>query len=196
MKSMGFAVMAIGVLVVLGGLMVVLLATKDQEKKPEPMPGPMIVAKQNLQAFTLLNQNHLELRSDKNVPDPNAPKVEDFTGHCLLVDVKQGAEVKKEMLSPENAKTLVSDAVAVNIAATPKTTTGGQLRTGDLVDLVAVSTKDNKEINTFETLVLRIIPNKDTNLPEQLTLAIPTAERDKFAQAVVDAELLVMRKIR
>lgn len=195
MKNIGFAIMAVGVLVFLGGIMVMLLATKEQ--KEEQTEESRIVAKQDLHAFTLLNQNHLQLVPGKN-PDENAPKVEDFTGRCLLVNVKHSAEVKKEMVSSEDSKTLLSDAVEVNIPGTAKTFVGGQLRTGDLVDLVTVSTKDTKEVNKFETLmVLRIGPaNKDTALPDVITLAIPSSQRESFASAIVGAELLVTRKIR
>lgn len=78
-----------------------------------------------------------------------------------------------------------------------QTLLGGQLRVRDLVDLVAVPTRDPAGAKKFENLmVLNIIQaNKVTNLPAAIVLAVPRVKRDDFASAVVGAELLVTRKI-
>jgi hypothetical protein len=110
--------------------------------------------------------------------------------------VKQGTEIKDDMLTPKTESKLLSNAFAVSIPTTPTTFVGGHLRAGDVIDLVAVS-NDGKKATRFEDLmVLNIFQaNKDANLPNTITLAIPDAKRDDLP-AIVGAELVITRKIR
>ena len=192
-----FAVLFLAVLVIYGQVMVRrLLATEDPPVEPPKPPEPKsrIVVTKDLQAFTLLTDGNLESRTG-SAPVGQIPTIKDFSERYLLVNLRKGGEVKEENVAPPGAKDLLSDAVTVSIPATP-TLLGGQLRVRDLFDLVAVPTKGGTPEKFENLMVLNIIQaNKDTNLPNAIVLAVPRTELNRFASAVVGAELLVTRKI-
>jgi Flp pilus assembly protein CpaB len=189
------------VLIILAAVMVTKLATREEPEIKTPTAlepaKSRIVAKRELQAFTLLKDEDLEARLGSAELGQKAPDVKGLIARYVLVNLKKGAEVKDEMVAPPSATPLLSDAVAISIPVTATTFPGGQLRAGDLVDLVAVRSKESTEVKKFESLmVLSILQaNKDTNLPNAIALAIPSAQRDAFASAVVGAELLLTRRI-
>ena len=189
-----FAVLFFVVLVIYGQVLVRKLAATEEPRVPSKPTEPAksrIVVKKDLQAFTSLTDNDLETQSGTG----ETPNSKLLSERYLLVNLKQGAEVKEENVAPAAAKGLLSNAVAVSITATPSLL-GGQLRVRELFDLLAVPIKGG-EARKFENLmVLNIIPaNKDTNVPAVIVLAVPLDRRDDFASAVVGAELLVTRKI-
>ena len=156
------------------------LATYQEPPVPE---RSRIIAKANLQPLTLVNAANLEPRPDAE----HGPDISKLSNRYLLVGVDEGKEVREEMLAPPAATVLLSDAVAVSVPASPTTVVGNQLRTGDLVDVVAVSSK----IDKFEVMVLSP-PTKDSSM---IVLAVPSARRDDFATALVGTQLLISRKI-
>jgi Flp pilus assembly protein CpaB len=200
---MKFAALLI-VLVILGGVMVQKLATgKEQTIEPPKPTEPArsrIVVKQDLQAFTLLKDGkdgNLEARSGSAALGQTEPNVAELSGRYLLVNLKQGAEVKDEMVAPRDATPWLSDAVAVSIPVTATSFVGGQLRAGDLVELVAVRSRENAGMKKFEqVIVLNVVQGtKESNLPNAIALALPRTQRDDFASAVASAEVFVTRRI-
>ena len=125
------------------------------------------------------------------------PQVAKSKNRYLLVDVKNGGEVKDENLAPESATDVLKDAIAVSIPASPTTTLGGQLRVGELVEMVAVPAKEEAPVIKFEKLVVlnNVAPNKEANLPGTITLAVPSTERDNFAQAVGRTQYFLTRRL-
>ena len=167
-------------------VMVWMLKTYQEPSIPE---RSRIVAKVNLQPLTLVNDKNLEPRSDGK----NAPDIKKLSDRYLLVGVDQGKEVKNEMLAPQAATTLLSDAVAVSVAASATTVVGNQLRTGDVVDVVAPALIPKEPgVKKFESLMVLLPATKDSST---IVLAVPSAQRDDFASALVGSQLLISRKI-
>jgi hypothetical protein len=179
MKNIKFAVPIIALIAFV--LLVILLKTYQEPSVPETS---RIIAKVNLQPLTLVNAANLEPRPDAE----RGPDIKKLSDRYLLVSVDQGKEVSEEMLAPPAATALLSDAVAVSVPASPTTVVGNQLRTGDLVDVVAVPIKIN---TNFEVMVLSP-PTKDSST---IVLAVRSADRDDFATALVGTQLLISRKI-
>ena len=180
MKIIKFAVPIIALI----GFVVLFWMLKTYPEPPVPERS-RIVAKVNLQPLTLVNDANLESHSDgKNPPD-----IKKLSDRYLLVGVDQGKEVKDEMLAPQDATALLSDAVAVSVLAGPTTVVGNQLRTGDLVDVVAVPSTPLKK---FEKVMVLSPATKDSST---IVLAVPSARRDEFALALVGTQLLITRKI-
>ena len=192
MKSLKFARVVFIALVLLGIVMFWLLATSRELKLPGPTTD-RIVAKQDLRAFTLLRNAHLEGRA---VNGQNALKLEALADRYLLVDVKKGGEVKDEMLAARDATPVLADAMLVSIPASATTLFGGQLRAGELIDLVVPPSLGNPVAKKFEGLVVlsSTQQTKDLSPPTTILLAVPSSKRDEFA-AVAGAQLLVSRKI-
>ena len=205
-----YSTVALGVLVALvvsAGVMTWRLAnSKPVEQKPEPTTPPTrtrIVATKALEAFTLLKENDLKLiKGTAESEATNAPAVADLANRYLLVKVKRNAEVTPELVAPTGATTLLAEATAVSIPATPGSTLGGQLQVGDLIDVVTVPAKQSKP-EVFENLMVLNIPNKKDAKPDEkpevepkvITLAVPANVRDKFASALAGASVLVARRI-
>jgi hypothetical protein len=172
-----------------------------------------VVAKRELEAFTLLQESYLEDRKGKEslAGEPPAPTVAELKDRYLLVKVKRRGEVKREMVAPREATLLLADAVAVTLPATVTNFFGSQLRTGDLVDLLAVraggtsatatAAQPGAGVTKFENLLVLNAPGDvakavDKECPAgSITLALPRAWRDDFASALAGATLLVTRKI-
>lgn len=169
-------------------VLVILLQIHKERSVPQTR---WFVAKTNLQPLTLVNAANLEPH-----PDPKSPlDITKLSDRYLLVGVDKDKEVRDEMLAPQAATALLSDAMAVSIAAGPTTVVGNQLRAGDLVDVVAapllpVAAGDCKR--KFENLMV-LTPATATN--STVVLAVPSAQRDCFAAALVGTQLLVSRKI-
>lgn len=185
MKIIQFVPIAAAIVFV---VMVILLKTYQEPSVPETS---RFVAAANLQPLTLVNEKNLQPRSDGK----STPNIEPLRGRYLLVSVDEGKEVRDEMLAPQAATALLSDAAAVSVPATATTVVGNQLRMGDLVDVVAapllpVAAGECKK--KFENLMV-LIPATATS--SSIVLAVPSTERDCFATALVGTQLLVSRKI-
>lgn len=76
--------------------------------------------------------------------------------------------------------------------ASPTTVIGNQLRTGDLVDVVAASLVPSAVVKKFENLLV-LLPATATS--STIVLVVPGAQRDDFATALVNTQLLISRKI-
>ena len=149
-----------------------------------------VVANANLQPLTLVNTANLEARS----PDKNLPDITKLSDRYLLVSVDKDKEVRDEMLAPQAASALLSNAVAVSVPASPTTVVGNQLRTGDLIDVVATPLipTDKTTVKKFENLMVLLPVAKDSST---IVLAVASAQRDDFASALVNTQLLISRKI-
>lgn len=185
MKTVKFAVPIIAA----GALVVMLWILWTYEEPPVPERS-RIVAKTNLKSLTLVNDKNLQPRSDgKTTPD-----IKGLTNRYLLVGVDEDKEVTDQMLAPEAATALLSDAVAVSVPAGATTIVGNQLRTGDLVDVIAAAQvpKEGTTVKKFENLMILLPATKDSNT---IVLAVPSTQRDDFASALVGTQLLISRKI-
>lgn len=208
------AVVVVILLVFTGGLLLLkllrlpLVDPKPETAKPAPTQT-QVVAKRDLEAYVQLKPDDLELRKGN---DPSAeaaqkaPTIEEFSKRYLMAPIISGEEVKREMVAPSEATSLLDNAVAVSLPATPGSTLGGQLRVGELVDVVAVhnssSPADSDPIksSSFEKLLVLNIETKqaDEKTPKEpvsITLALPANRRDEFAAAVANATVTVTRKI-
>jgi hypothetical protein len=108
MDFIKWATLVLALLVIFGGVILwKLLATK------EPAKG-RVVAKRELQAFTLLHDGDLGVPAGITVSKEN---ISDFTDRYLLVNLKQDAEVKGEMVASKGATPLLKNAVAVSVSA-------------------------------------------------------------------------------
>lgn len=173
--------------IVAGAGLIVMLWMLWRCPEPSVKDRSRIVARVNLQPLTLVNETNLEPLSDgKNPPD-----IKRLSNRYLLVGVDQGKEVTEQMLAPEAATTLLSDAVAVSVSASATTIVGNQLRTGDLVDVVA-ATSQGASVKKFEQLMVLFPATKESNT---IVLAVPSTQRDAFASALVGTQLLISRKI-
>ena len=185
-RSIRRATILLGVLVVLGGVLLWLLLRSDARQPA----GSRIVAKRDLHAFTLLTANDLEMHPSA---EPSALTIAELTNRYLLVGLKEGSEVTPSIVAPVNSTQWLGEATAVTISMSATTSLGGQLRPGDMVDLVTVP-KGATQVKTFENLMVLNIPppGKDATV---ITLAIPHTRRDEFALAVTGAELVLTRRI-
>ena len=166
-------------------VMVILLKTYQE---PSVSETSRFIARANLQPLTLVNAANLEPRPDEK----RAPDIKKLSDRYLLVSVDKGKEVRDEMLAPQVATALLSDAVAVSVPAGPTTVVGNQLRTGDLVDVVAAPLVASAGVKKFENLMVLLPPTATSNT---IVLAVPSAQRDNFATALVSTQLLISRKI-
>lgn len=182
-RSVRRAGILLGVLVAVGVVLLWWLLTRNVTEL-----GSRAVAKRHLPAFTLLTKE--DLRSSSESSDS---LIEELNDRYLLVGVEKDGEVTRGMVAPHEVKQWLADAVAVAIPASTSNSLGGQLRAGDVVDLMTVP-KGAAQVKTFESLmVLSIAPStKEANV---ITLAIPRARQDEFALAVTDAELMLTRRI-
>jgi len=180
-RSLKPAGILLGVLVAMGAVLLWWLLTQEPRR---------VVATRDLQAFTLLTSGDLDMRPRS--PSSNTA-IATLTGCYLLVTVKQGGEVTHEMVISPEGKEWLADAVAVAIPTSATTSLGGQLHVGDVVDLVTFP-KGATQVKAFENLLVLSTapPSKETNV---ITLALPRARRDEFALAVMDAELVLTRRI-
>jgi hypothetical protein len=183
MKNIKFVVPGIPVIALV--VLVILLKTYQEPPVPETR---RFVARVNLQPLTLVNAANLEPRS----PDENLPDITKLLNRYLLVSVDKDKEVRDEMLAPQAATELLSDAVAVSVPASPTTVVGNQLRTGDLVDVVAAPLVPGAGVKKFENLMV-LLPATATS--GTIVLAVPGTQRDDFASALVGTQLLISRKI-
>jgi hypothetical protein len=193
MRSFKFAGTLLAVLILLGVAIFWLLMTSPEPKLPGATDN-RVVAKSDLRSFTLLNGQHLEVHA-VNGQDP--PSLDGLTGRYLLVDVVKGAEVRDEMLAVRNATPVLADAVLVSIPISATTSLGGQLRAGELVDVVAAPSIGTTPGKKFENVVVLSGTQaaKDGTPPTMITLAVPSGKRDEFASAIAGSQLLVSRKI-
>lgn len=207
MKDNRIALGIIVALVISAGVMVGMLVNAAEPKieqltKAEPTRSK-IVARRELPAFTLLTDKDIELR--KGSIDLDQLQLTNFTNRYVLTSIKRGGEVKDENLAAASATDVLNDATAFSIPASSTTALGGQLRVGDVIELFAVHssanaappTKENGGVEKFDKLVvLNIVPpNKETNAPGAIALAVPTWQHDSLAAAAGGTQLLVTRKI-
>jgi hypothetical protein len=156
-----------------------------------------MVATAELNQFTKLKKEHLKLIP--GTPSASVPTVEELEGHYLLVRVKLGGDVKREMVAPHEADSLLSNAVAVGVQPTSLTSVGGQLQVGDMVVVVPTGSKD-QAVKPFENVMVLNVVNdakagdKGSGIPVGITLAIPADSRDTFA-AAANSGIIVTRKI-
>jgi len=186
---------SVGVLVTLVALAVVQFVLLLMSREPDP-PKPersSIVASKDLRAFTLIESDSLTVLA---APGQEAPDPRDLIDRYLLLDVDKGGEIKDDMLAVRDAKSVLNDAVIVSIPATVTSSLGGQLRAGELVDLIAVPLV-NPTGKLFEKLVVlsSTKPNKDTGPPTTIMLAVPSGKTKDFAEATASAQLIVSRRI-
>ncbi len=179
------------------------------EQTVEPSES-RIVTKRELKPFTLLKKADLDLSvGTAEFAGVAVPNVEELEDRYLLVKVKRGGEVKREMVAPREATSLLRDSVAVGIQATPVTTVDGLLQPGDMVDVVAIGLKDRSASGTGQTpqaiafenvMVLNVLTEAKTGdkaggTPIGISLAIPRGRRDEFSIAAAGGRLVLTRKI-
>ena len=172
------------------------------EQEVEPTQS-RVITKRELQAFSLLKKADLQVDvGTAEATSSSAPTVEELEERYLLVKVKRGGEVKREMVAPREATSLLRDAVAVGIQPTSATSIGGRLQVGDMVDVVATGIKDRETpVMTFDNLmVLNVVTeaktgDKASGIPVGITLAIPRGRRDEFAAATAGGAFVVTRRI-
>lgn len=168
-----------------------------------------IVSSKELEAYTLLTNDHLiVIQGTNDSDDPKA--INEFLGRYLLTKVAPGTEIKSDMLAPVEAKALLDNSVAVTIPATATSSLGGQLRVGDMVDLLAILTNqplanqsDKSKPPTFENLLVLSIPiKKDPKTEEKnvaevsaITVALPATKRDEFASSIAGATIVITRRV-
>jgi hypothetical protein len=105
-----------------------------------------VVARSNLAALTLLTDSNVTTAPGTEKPPVNTIEmVKELENRYLLVDVKKDAEIKSEMAAPKEATEFLGSAVAVALPATAITTLGGQIKAGDMVELMAVQKKKEGE---------------------------------------------------
>jgi Flp pilus assembly protein CpaB len=206
-KDLFKLVVSLVILIGIGGFTIWKLWSTPEppvEQTVEPTQS-RIVTKRELKSFTKLTKADLELKSGTaETASPSVPTVEELEGRYLLVKVKRGGEVKREMVAPPEATLLLSDAVAIGIQPASLTTVGGQLQVGDMVDVVTTGVKNGSTSGPQETfenvMVLNVVNDtkagdKVSGIPIGVTLAIPRGSRDRFAAAVANAGMVVTRKI-
>lgn len=186
-------------LLILAGITASCVATKDEQPiKEELMPKPgAILASRDFSAFTLLKKGDLQLRqSTDGSPDPDV-EVDKLENRYLLVAVKSGEEVKLDNIAAAGATDVIKGSIAITIPASPTTTLGGQLRAGELVEVVALPAKEEAPIIKVDNVMVlnTVPPNKEANLPGTITLAVPSAKRDDFAKAISRTQYFVTRTI-
>lgn len=199
MKSTKGSIVAFVVLLILAANTVSKLTAVQEPKiadlkKVEPTRSK-IVATRDLPAFTLIKEGDVAVRKGSTASEE--PQISKLKNRYLLGEVKNGGEVKDDNLAPESATDVLKDAIAVSIPASPTTSLGGQLRVGELVEMVAVPSKEEAPVIKFEKLVvlINVAPNKEANLPGTITLAVPSTERDNFAKAIGRTQYFLTRKL-
>ena len=195
-----------GAFILLLGLIVWAVSLLVNSERVKVMKAPTvptrtkIVASQELEAYTLLTDQHLTVLLGTNESeDPNAK--DPFRGRYLLTKVIAGTEIKLDMLAPTEAKALLDNSVMVTIPATATSSLGGQLRVGDMIDLLLVPNQPAAhQPEPFKGLLVLNIPiqkadDKNPTGVGGITLALGTDERDKFAAALPGATIVITRKV-
>jgi hypothetical protein len=169
-------------------------------KAPTMQTRTKIVSTLELEAYTLLTDQHLTVIQGTN--DPEDIKAKDgFRGRYLLTKVIAGTEIKPDMLAPFEANTLLGNSVMVTIPATPTSSLGGQLRVGDMIELLLVPATRSAESKNepLEALVLNVpvqkADDKNPTGPGGITLALATDKREKFASALPGSTIVITRKV-
>lgn len=201
--GVGISILLFVLLIVWAVRMVRTLVNSEQVKVMKAAPVPTrtkIVSSEDLEAYTLLKDGHLTVIQGTN--DPEDPKAKDgFLGRYLLTKVVPGTEIKPDMLAPLEANTLLGNSVMVTIPATPTSSLGGQLRVGDMIELLLVPATRSAESKNepFQGLVLNVPVQKadDKNPPGPggITLALSTDDRNKFASAFPGSTIVITRKV-
>jgi hypothetical protein len=198
MNSNRFGPVVFVVLLILAGITARCVATKKEPpieaKKAEPTPSK-IVASRDFPAFTLLKEGDLQVR--KGTDGLAEPDVSKLMKRYLLVGVRSGGEVKVENVAAAGATDVLTDAIVVSIPASPITAPGGQLRVGEVVELMAVPAKEDTSVIKVDKVVVlsTVAPNKEANLPGSITLAVPSTQRDDFAKAIGRTQYFLTRKV-
>jgi len=167
-------------------------------KEPVEAVPTRLVATRELKSFTKLVNTDLNLISGTDSATASVPTPQELEGRYLLVRVNRGGEVKREMVAPLAATSLLSNAIAVGVQPTSVTSIGGQLQAGDMVDVVPTGNRQGEK--PFENVMVLNIVNdakngdKGTGIPVAITLAIPSDSRDRFA-AAANSGIVVTRKI-
>jgi SAF domain-containing protein len=202
-------VIVVGILLIAAGVMVGILITapeltKEQEQELE-FPRSMVVAKRDLPAYTLLTGNDLEPRrfaQDAAGTAAAAEAINKLTNHYLAVSIKRGAEVKEENLASASATEVLKDAIAISIPVPSTNFLGAQLRSGDIVGLLAVpkavsSATVKTPVATCEPLLVMNVAsaNKETTAAGSITFAVPSGQYDNCVAALANTDLLLKRKL-
>lgn len=213
-----FVVLLVVVAVVVAVLVLLLLVSKDPG--PDQRSKTIMVAINDLPAFTLLTKENVKLVYGDQTP-PDVITVSDVENHYLLVSVKQGQEVRPEMVLPRVAPERLRDTVAVAVPSTSITTLGGHIKPGDVIELMAVQKKKDGDsiphpnptieplgnskthadvpgnARVFEGMVLSLVARKEPGEKDAesgaIILAVPRERRYECVLAVAEASLLVTR---
>jgi Flp pilus assembly protein CpaB len=138
----------LGLIVTAGVMVGILVNSKPVEAikaAPVVLSSTRIVASKDLEAYTLLNKDHLIVLRGKD--DSSDDALNELLGRYLLTKATLGTEIKPDMLAPAEAKALLDNSVAVTIPATDTSSLGGQLRVGDMVDLLLIADPNHSAAN-------------------------------------------------
>lgn len=209
----------LAVLVCAGVVMALLLLKRvkpvtpgEQEKAAEKS---RVIARKELQAFTLLTENHLEAREGTvDALEGPPPTIEELQGRYLLVKVGRRKEITREMVAPAGATPSITKAlagaVAVAIPATASNSLGGSLQTGDFIDLLVATDAGNSRppgapvvgVMKFENLLVLNVPPRSEALkadkeapPGAVTLALSAERLNEFALALAGGTLVISRHL-
>ena len=200
--AVGASVVFLG-LVVIAVLMVRTLVNSEQVEAMKTAPlvpsTTRILSSKDLETFTRLTNEDLIVLPGKDDPTGDK-KLAALRDRYLLTNVTSGTEIKSDMLVPTEPKGLLDNSIAVSIPATATSTLGGQLRVGDVIDLLLIPGNQSAKPEPFENLLvlnisLKKVDDKSPAEPAAITLALPTDKRDKFVPALPNAAIVITRKI-
>lgn len=203
------APVVLAALIVTAAVMITMLVNSDRVDAMKTAPvvpsTTRILSSKDLDPFTLLTETHVLVLQGQN--DKSDARLKQLLGRYLLTKVPAGTEIKPDMVAPAEANALLANCVAVTIPATATSSLGGQLRVGDLVDLLLIPAKpsaanqpDQSKPLPFENLLVLNLSSKkvDEKSPAELTaitLALQTDKRDDFASALPGATIVLTHKV-
>ena len=167
------------------------------------------VARRDLPAYHQIQASDLtdKTSTDRKLTSNTLKRPQDIVGRYTLTNISKNEPLKKDKLVPVEDIHLITNTIALAIPATPDMVLGGNLRAGDVVDIMLISERIQeksipKSINFNKILVLDVKPvSKSESTTPNLSsdfivvIAIPQQRKQEFVINSVGAKLLITRKL-
>jgi Flp pilus assembly protein CpaB len=184
---------------------------QEETKEPVSVPQPTVRLPVPAKALPVYRPIAAEDIIEAEIPEAQIPvdatrKKDELIGQCPLKSLLAREPVLRSFLTdPQH----LDDTVTIGIPATPAMVLGGNLQTGDVVDIIFVSTATEAQPSPTPTLFENILvldvklvtrdeaadgPKSDQ--PFVIILALPTDKREEFVTHIATGAMLLTRRNR
>lgn len=142
--------------------------------------------------------------SSRTLTSATLKKSKQIINRYTLAPVPKEKPLSKDKLGPKVNTDHISDTVVIGIPATPAMVLGGNLQSGDIVDLIATpaATVSEPQLTSVvfpNILVLDVKSTGKNKSPSEspfvVVIALPVDHRQEFATKSVGAKILISRKL-